>query len=113
MSTNRSRLALLIGIEYLGTTSELLGCQRDVANMYKMLTEQLGFSSNNIQILTESSGQLPTRANILNSLTTLITQAKQRGSREVIVYYSGHGIQIPDQDRNMETRESLVVPNIE
>lgn len=105
MSTDRSRIALLIGIEYLGTTSELLGCQRDVANMQRLLTHQLGFSSNNIQVLTESSGKLPTRANILESLQILITHAKQYGSSEVIVYYSGHGSQMPDRDANVETRE--------
>ena len=106
MSINRSHIALLIGIEYLGTNDELLGCQRDVTNMHKMLTEQLGFTSNNIHVLTESSGQLPTQANILASLDQLVTQAKQYGSSEVIIYYSGHGLQMLDRDQNVETRES-------
>ena len=94
------KLALLIGIEYLGTPNELLGCQRDVDNMYNLLTGTLGFAPGNITILTESSGRPPTQAAILSALGELVTRSRTMNATQSVIYYSGHGSQLPDQVQN-------------
>lgn len=43
--------ALLIGINYFGTKSELRGCINDVHNMVQFLTERYGFRKEDMVIL--------------------------------------------------------------
>ena len=64
--------ALLIGINYIGTRSQLSGCINDVHNMHAFLQEQ-GYTE--FQILTDEHGHelKPTRANILAALAWLVT----------------------------------------
>ena len=97
---SNTKLALLIGIEYLRTPNELLGCQRDVDNIYSLLTGTLGFAPGNIMILTENSGRLPTQANILFALGELVTRSRATNATQSVIYYSGHGSQMPDQVQN-------------
>ena len=63
---NKKR-ALLIGINYRGTRSELGGCITDTRYMHYCLTKRFGFADNDILMLNEEQRnpyQIPTRANI-------------------------------------------------
>ena len=111
MSVGNNKTALLIGIEYLGTLNELPGCATDVENMYQLLTNNLGYLPTNITVLTENSGNLPTKDNILKSIDRLSSDCASRNIRETIIYYSGHGNQVPDRGNDEEDKlDEVLVP---
>ena len=79
--------ALLVGINYPSTSSELRGCVNDVVDMQGMLREMFGFS----QIKTLLDEQATTN-NILNSLEALVHDAE--AGDVLFFHYSGHGSQM-------------------
>jgi hypothetical protein len=101
-------LALLIGIEYLGTPNELLGCARDVDNMYKLLVNTLGLLPSDITILKEENGNLPTKKNILQNIDDIARKSKEINAQQTIIYYSGHGTQVPGDER--DRKDEALVP---
>lgn len=78
--------ALLIGINYNGTSSQLQGCIPDVKLMKTMLMTKLGYT--NVVCLTDNE-IAPTKNNILTYLTNLINDSKN--CSEIWFHYSGHG----------------------
>lgn len=93
--------AVLIGINYTGTNIQLEGCIDDVKNIYNILTTRLGYTPENICIMTDYSGEQsdkrPTRDNILRILNEYV--AKTKPGDTLYVHYSGHGVQYPDKNR--------------
>ena len=95
--------ALLIGCtQYPGLRTsqrsyDLVGPGNDVPLLEKLLREKYQFPQENIVKLTEGQGPRfrPTRANIVGELQVLAQKAR-RGDR-VVISYSGHGSQQPDQ----------------
>jgi len=89
--------ALLIGINYTGTSSQLSGCINDAHNM-KAFLENHGYTD--FKVLTDHAGHstsdAPTFSNILTGLRWLVHGAKTED--HLLVHYSGHGTQV--QDRN-------------
>jgi hypothetical protein len=95
------RKALLIGINYFGTSSELRGCINDVHHMRELLQSE-GFQAKDMVILTDDQRQRqfqPTRDNILRACQWLVAGA-QRGD-VLFFHFSGHGSQKMD-DSGME-----------
>ena len=88
-----SKYALLIGINYIGTSNRLYGCINDVIIMRKYLIEQRGYLLDNITILRDDNASflLPNKNNILNKFTELINTANTNNSPEIFFHYSGHG----------------------
>jgi len=85
-----NKTALLIGINYFGTTNELYGCINDVISVKERLTQQ-GFS---IKTLTDDTDK-PTRATILTEFTNLL---KNASSGDLLFFlYSGHGSYVVDK----------------
>lgn len=82
--------ALLIGINYYGSTCQLAGCINDAHNM-KAALEREGYSQ--FHVLTDAPGGdpafRPTRAAILASLQWLVAGAA--AGDHLFVHYSGHG----------------------
>ena len=76
-----TRRALLIGINYTGTSGELHGCVNDVRKMSSFLLER-GWASESIVCLTDDSyskyGKTtpPTKRNILAAMRWLVSGAK-------------------------------------
>jgi hypothetical protein len=105
--------ALLIGINYYSLPDITLnGCVRDIINMRNMLIDAYNFSQNNIIMLrddvTNPSSQ-PTRANILNAITSLVSQSSSL--EELWIHYSGHGSQLPDFNKDEAGGyDSILVP---
>ena len=88
-----NRRALLVGINYPGTTHELNGCVNDVNLMADVITEHYGFKdATQRRMLTDNSA---TTANILERLEWLVEGA-QAGD-VLYFHYSGHGSQMVDQ----------------
>jgi len=89
-----STKALLIGINYCGTRSELSGCINDVKNMKKYLLKN--YKIDNMQILTDYTPRKPTKRNIIRKLMWLIRDVKAGDS--LFLHYSGHGSNTYDLD---------------
>lgn len=99
-----TRRALLIGINYRGTSSELNGCINDVEHMMKFL-ETKGYRD--FTVLTDDTSIKPTRANILRCLLDLILS----GASQLFVHYSGHGSYTYDRDGSeKDRRDETLVP---
>ena len=83
MSTKK---ALLIGINYRGTSSALNGCINDVNNMRSYLLSH-GYTANDIIVMTDDTPTKPTRLNMINAMLDLFMS----GARQLFMHYSGHG----------------------
>jgi hypothetical protein len=88
-----SKKALLVGINYTGTSSALNGCINDVDNMKGYLLKE-GYSSQNITVLTDETAIKPTRVNILAKLLELVVS----DAKTLFFHYSGHGSYVRDED---------------
>ncbi|SJL17900.1 uncharacterized protein ARMOST_21467 [Armillaria ostoyae] len=108
--------AVLIGIDEYASYP-LRGCVSDVRLMEKYLTEDLGVPSNRIQLLLGSKENLsledptyPSRAHIVGTLLSLITNSNIARGDNIIVYYSEHGSYYPyhaEEDDEPEYIETL------
>jgi len=81
--------ALLIGINYRNTDYELNGCINDINNINDFLQQYCDYKKENIQVLTETSGVLPTKSNIMQKINWLVTNNVKGDT--LFFYYSGHG----------------------
>ncbi len=85
--------ALIMGLNYRNTSSELRGCINDTVKLNLLLTDKFNYSENDITIMTDDhSGDLyPNRDNIINQLDTLVNQVINDNLDEIWISYSGHG----------------------
>ncbi|KAI8376291.1 caspase domain-containing protein [Radiomyces spectabilis] len=89
--------ALLIGINYFGTSNELNGCINDVHNVKEFLTTLYGFDEADMVILTDDQTDpkfIPTRANIVAGMQWLVHDCQPNDS--FFFHYSGHGGRVHD-----------------
>jgi metacaspase-1 len=106
-----SKFALLVGINYRGTSNALKGCINDVHTMKNHLINTRGYKDENIVVLTEDETKTPTGANIMHELSTLILRAHTNKAKEVWFHYSGHGSYIKDLDGDEDDRrDETIVP---
>ncbi|KAI5952568.1 casA [Candida jiufengensis] len=95
---NGKKKALLVGINYYGTSNELRGCINDVTRMEQFLVTH-GFSENDIVKLSDDQRNqraIPLRQNILDAIHWLVKDARPNDS--LFFHYSGHGGQTRDLD---------------
>ena len=103
MSTKK---ALLVGINYIGTSSELYGCINDVLNVKEQLLKY-GFKEDDITLLTDLTEVKPTRVNIIRYLLDLILS----GATNLYFHYSGHGTQSIDVSTDeRDKRDEAICP---
>lgn len=106
------KIALLIGINYVGTSGELRGCINDVNNTKDKLINIYGFDS--VKSLTDDSSDpklQPTFINIITSLYELIIQSINDPTTEVWITYSGHGSYIRDYNGDESDRkDETIIP---
>lgn len=104
---NKNKNALMIGINYLGTYSQLYGCINDVNNLKIRLSDK-GFS--NMNIITDLTSKKPTKANILEEFKNLLINAKEGDF--LFFSYSGHGIYAKDMNGDEITGyDQCIVPS--
>ena len=103
-STNKK--ALIIGINYIGTSSALNGCINDAKSIETYLKEQ---NYTNIKILTDQTALIPIRENILNEIKTLLETSNENDT--LFIYYSGHGSNTVDRNGDeLDGYDELIVP---
>lgn len=84
------RKALLIGINYFGTSTELKGCINDVRNVSNFLMERYHYKREDMVTLTDDQSNpvlQPTKANILRAMEWLVKDAQPNDS--LFFHYSG------------------------
>lgn len=104
--------ALLIGINYRGTSAQLNGCINDVIGMKEILIGKYNFKEENILVMTDDTNIKPTRENILEGYKWLISKNETNGfgttyqslldddKATFVFQYSGHGEKVPDRNRD-------------
>lgn len=103
-----SKRAVLIGINYYGTSAELSGCINDVNNIRQLLDEYYpGFK---YKILVDSPGSpnKPTKRNIIAAMKWLVKGNNSKST--LFLHYSGHGSYVRDRngDEKDERDESII-----
>jgi hypothetical protein len=101
--------AVLIGINYTGTDSQLSGCINDTNGLKTILTSKYAFAETNIKVLTDDTPTKPTRENILAAFTQLL----QSGIAGDVLFfsYSGHGSYTEDLNRDETSgNDEMIVP---
>ena len=106
-----TKIALLIGINYTGTDSQLNGCINDIYNVKENLINHFGYSESNITIITDNTDSKPTAMNILHSIAKVVIQAYNQQANEIWIHYSGHGTSIIDRSGDeKDNRDEAIVP---
>ncbi|KAI9840677.1 MAG: hypothetical protein M1838_003944 [Thelocarpon superellum] len=102
------RKALLIGINYYGSSHQLKGCINDAYNMREYLVRGRGYSSDpaDMVMLTDAPENRgtpyePTGHNMMSAFQWLVTG--NRPGDSVFISYSGHGGQVPDPDGDRDS----------
>ena len=91
-----NRKALLIGINYTGSSAQLKGCINDVENV-KLFLLSHGYSEENMVILTDDQTNpraIPTKQNMLDAMRWLVKDASPNDA--LFFHFSGHGTQQED-----------------
>jgi hypothetical protein len=105
IKTASRKRALLVGINYIGTHSELFGCINDV-NAIKERIMHGGFSD--ISIITDLTPKKPTRATILDEFKLLLSTS--RPGDLLFFCYSGHGSYTLDRNSDeTDGRDEMIV----
>lgn len=104
-----TKKALLVGINYVGTNSQLNGCINDVLNLKNVLISKWGYKEENITILTDDSEIKPTKINIMKEL---YRHVQMKDISEFWFSYSGHGSYVTDEgDKDEEdNKDETLVP---
>ena len=107
ITINKNKKALLIGINYAGTSNELYGCINDVNDIKERGISKQGF--NNINVMTDLTTKKATRNNILEEFTNLLINS-QEGDL-LFFLFSGHGSYVIDKNGDENTGyDQLIVP---
>jgi len=106
-STTSKKYALVIGMNYTGTSFSLNGCIPDANNINNLLNEW-GFETT---LMTDNTGGnlYPTKNNILSQITSHIS--KLASGDILVIYYSGHGSRVTDNNGDeISGLDSCIVP---
>lgn len=89
------RKALCVGINNFKNypSAALQGCVNDAQEMSSLLTGLLGFSDDDITLLTDADA---TKANIMGRLRDMVAEAVAGQSDYLVFSLSSHGTQVPD-----------------
>jgi hypothetical protein len=99
------RYAIVIGINYVGTSSELRYCVNDAAEFKGALLDN-GWQESEITYLTNGGA---TYTAIMDAITAVSNAADEND--EVIFFYSGHGsVSNYDVDNDGERKDECIVP---
>ena len=99
----KKRRALLIGINYYGTTYQLSGCITDTQS----LNDKFG-SSYDIEIITDLTNKKPTRSVILSEFSALLESANSGDT--ILFAFSGHGSYTTDLNRDeIDGQDEMII----
>jgi len=91
---SNNRKALLVGLNYKGTSNELNGCENDIRSMKECFLKVWGVPESNITM--KMDGELTPDKGFIFYLNELVKDASDGDN--LLFHYSGHGLQIPDDN---------------
>ena len=98
--------ALIFGLNYIGTSSQLNGCIND-AKLIENRIKTSGFTD--IKIVTDETSIKPSRENILKEIKNILSEATEGDL--IFIYYSGHGSYTIDRSQDeLDGKDELIVP---
>ena len=102
-----AKKAVLIGVnKYKILGADLRGCVNDVKNMQAVLTQFYGFATGDITVLTDFAA---TKKSMEAAIRYLVRGARK--SDVLLVHYSGHGSNVPDNDGDeADRRDEILCP---
>ncbi len=107
------KIALLIGINYVGTPYNLFGCHNDVLKYRTILINNFGYQNEDIKMLLDLKDyEFPTNQNIIKYMEWIYNQTTNLNLvDEITIYYSGHGTNIRDMNRDEpDNMDECIVP---
>jgi hypothetical protein len=107
------KIALLIGINYVGTPYNLSGCHNDVLKYKSILINNFGYKNEDIKMLLDLKDyEYPTKENIIKYMNWIYEQtAILNLIDEITLYYSGHGTNIRDTNGDEPDKmDECIVP---
>jgi hypothetical protein len=111
INTTKVKKALMIGINYTGTDSQLNGCINDIHNVSSLLISKYAFKPENITKITDETTDKPTRNVILSSFETFL---KSGNEGDLLFFsYSGHGSTTIDFNNNEKTGNDEMIISID
>lgn len=97
INTSNKKFAVIIGINYVGTESQLNGCINDANHIKNFLITKCGYLQENILMLADDNiNPKPTKQNIIDSFATLVNKSTNEQFNELWFSYSGHGSYVRD-----------------
>jgi len=92
-----TKRAVCIGINYVGSSSELSGCHNDAFHAIDYIKNVHGFDDDNITVLMDDGKHTnPTRENIMAAYSKITAESKP--GDVVYLHYSGHGAFVKDKN---------------
>jgi len=81
----------------IGVGGDLAATAEDASAIKNLLCDPQkgGYDPKNVEFLVNEDS---TKKNVISSLDKIISKTKKLAKATVVVYYSGHGLQIPDDD---------------
>ena len=107
------KIALLIGINYVGTPNNLFGCHNDVLKYRLVLINNFGYKDEDIKMLLDLNDyEFPTKNNIIKYMNWIYEQTTISNLvDEITFYYSGHGTNIRDTNGDEPDKmDECIVP---
>lgn len=103
--------AVLIGINYNGTSARLNGCIQDTQNVRDILISNFGYKPENILMINDYSKIKPTKDNIIKACFEMLQGQANNDTDQFFFQYSGHGSQITDLNGDeKDNKDEVVVP---
>ena len=107
------KIAVLIGINYVGTPNNLFGCHNDVLKYRLVLINNFGYKDEDIKMLLDLNDyEYPTKNNIIKYMNWIYDQTTISNLvDEITFYYSGHGTNIRDTNGDEPDKmDECIVP---
>lgn len=114
-SKNVAKKALLIGINYVGTSSELNGCINDLENIQKYLDDNNYMKKDDCILMNDNlkGDNYPSKESILKQLQVLVSFANSAENKDrevqIFVSYSGHGSHVKDYSGDERDEKDEVI----
>ena len=99
--------ALLIGINDYGHVRPLRGAVPDILSVRTYLEGYLKVPRDQIQILTDQSAS---RCAIIDAFKGLQDDERIKEGDPILIYFAGHGSEIPDPEDKFEKKMQAIVP---
>jgi len=107
-ASRTQKRALLVGLNYIGTSSELFGCINDARSLEAYLLDH-GFPAENISVLTDLTEEKPSKSVLLQSFRTFLLSAQPEDL--LFFAFSGHGSYVRDKEGEEFTgMDQVIIP---